>query len=284
MSDHPSPSARETYDLRREALLDRRRQWLASPRGRMRTTFSVVATAVIMTFGALAMLAVAAVTLFQAHRFYRETMCRGLARAVLWANGVCMVVHRDRPFPEEQTIYISNHTSTLDVFILLALGLPNSRYFMGGFLRKIVPLGIVTHIMGTFHTPPQSKPEKRIRCFQHAERVLRKTGESVYLSPEGRRVTDGSIGPFNKGTFHLATNLQVPLFPFYIDIPPDVDPGRGNRVVPGTVEIHLLPEMPTRGWVLDDLLENKTSVREVFLQFQKHLRYGTESAPGRTSS
>jgi 1-acyl-sn-glycerol-3-phosphate acyltransferase len=120
---------------------------------------------------------------------------------------------------------------------------------------------------------------KRVRCFQHAERVLRRTGESVYLSPEGRRVTDGAIGHFNKGAFHLATNLRVPLLPLYIDIPPDVDPGRGHLVVPGTVEVHVLPEVPTEGWVLDDLLANKASVREAFVSFQEHLRVETPAGP-----
>ncbi len=58
--------------------------------------------------------------------------------------------------------------------------------------------------------------------------MLRRTGESVYLSPEGKRITDGTIGHFNKGAFHLATNLQVPILPFYIDIPPEIDPQMGR--------------------------------------------------------
>ena len=103
---------------------------------------------------------------------------------------------------------------------------------------------------------------------------LRRTGESVYLSPEGRRITGGTIGHFNKGTFHLATNLQVPILPFYIDIPPEIDPQLGNQVVPGTVHVYVLPEISTKGWKLDDLLENKESVRDIFVRFQKQLRHG----------
>ena len=60
-----------------------------------------------------------------------------------------------------------------------------------------------------------------MRCFQAAERVLRRTGDSVYLSPEGTRITGGTIGHFNKGTFHLATDLRVPIVPLFIDIPPE---------------------------------------------------------------
>ena len=42
-----------------------------------------------------------------------------------------------------QTVYVSNHSSTLDLFVLVALGLPNTRFFLSGFLQKIVPLGII---------------------------------------------------------------------------------------------------------------------------------------------
>ena len=152
---------------------------------------------------------------------------------------------------------------------------------MGGWLRKIIPLGIVTHIIGTFHTPFQSQPEKRIRCFQNAERVLRRTGESVYLSPEGMRITDGTIGHFNKGAFHLATNLEVPILPLYIDVPPQINPGMSCcQVVPGTVDVYVLPAISTEGWKLEELLDNKESVRDVFVRFQDELRNGERPMGG----
>lgn len=259
----------------REELLAWRRRRLASVRGRLRVAFWLIATTVLMISGAFAVLIVAILTLFRARRFYAEVMCKWLARAILWAAGVQFVLHQEHPFPEQQTIYVSNHTSTLDIFILLALGLPNSRYFMGGWLRKIIPLGIVTHIIGTFHTPFQSQPEARVRCFQNAERVLRRTGESVYLSPEGQRITNGTIGHFNKGSFHLATNLQVPILPLYIDVPLQINPGLSySQVIPGTVDVYVLPMISTEGWKLEDLLKNKESVRDVFVQFHNELRNG----------
>ena len=49
--------------------------------------------------------------------------------------------------------------------------------------------------------------------------ILRRTGQSVFLSPEGTRVRTGEIGPFNKGAFHLAGDLGAPLLPLYIAVP-----------------------------------------------------------------
>jgi 1-acyl-sn-glycerol-3-phosphate acyltransferase len=182
-----------------------------------------------------------------------------------------MDVHGAPPWPETQTVYVSNHTSTLDIFILVALGMPNTRFFLSGFLRKILPLGIISSMMGTFFTVPQSDPTERARIFARAARTLKRTRESVYLSPEGERVTTGTVGHFNKGAFHLATDLRAPIVPMFISIPTDVDPKRGLDARPGTVHVYVLPAVDTRGWLLADLLVNKERVRDLLVRFQETL-------------
>ncbi len=259
-------------DAQREEAHRRRNEWFATLRGRFHLAYSVAASALLLCGTAVVMLVVALLTLFRMRRLYTEGFAHWLAKATLRVNGVKMVVHPRRAFPQEQTIYVANHTSTLDMFILLALGLPNTRYFLRGKYRKIIPLGIITYLMGTFFTPSQKRPAARVRCFQNAEQVLRRTRDSVYLSPEGTRITDGRIGRFNKGTFHLATNLKVPIVPLYIDIPPEVDPGTGYGVMPGTVHVYVLPEICTDAWRIEDMLQNKERVRDLYVQFQQELR------------
>ena len=231
------------------------------------------ATLALATVVALAMLLVAFVTLFRARRFYQEVMTTWLGRVILWMWGVRLDIHQDKPFPTTQTIYISNHTSTLDVLILIALGLPNTRFFIFGGTRKWLPLAVIGYLIGNFFTPPQTIRADRVRCFERAERILRRTGDSVYLSPEGVRITTGEIGPFNKGAFHLATNLRVPIVPLYINTPREIDPGKGFATLPGTVHVHVKPSISTRGWRLEDLEKNKEMVRELYLGFHnKHRR------------
>jgi len=247
--------------------------WAALFRGwRPRTVIVSLGILALMTGTAALMLAVAVVTLFSARRLYTEVMARWLGRAILRVWGVGVEVHQDAPFPDAQTIYVSNHTSTIDMFVLVALGLPKARFFFSGFFRKIVPLGVIGSLMGTFFTPSQANRANRVRCFQTAERVLRRTGDSVYLSPEGERITTGQIGPFNKGAFHLATSLGVPIVPFYLDIPREIDPGKGLDVRPGTVHVYVLPAISTRGWRLEDLDRNRAMVRDRFVAFQRRLR------------
>jgi len=219
----------------------------------------------VMTLGSLLMLLAAALTAFRLRGFYAEILAGGLGKVLLRLWGVRVVVHDFVPEPGRQRIYISNHTSSLDMFVLISLGLPGTRYFMSGFLRKILPLGLIGYLIGMIWTVPQEYPERRTQIFRRAERLLRRTGESVYLSPEGRRVAEGGVGHFNKGAFHLATVLAAPIVPFYIYIPPEIDPGMGHCAGPGTVHVYFKPEIDTSGWRLEELVQNKESVRRQFV-------------------
>jgi 1-acyl-sn-glycerol-3-phosphate acyltransferase len=229
-------------------------------------------TLLLMSLGALVLLVVATLTLFRLPRFYREVMVAPLGELTLAVWGIQMIVHQDRPFPQTQTIYISNHTSTIDMFVLIALRLPNARFFLSGFLRKLVPLGVIGYIIGIFWTVDQAFPEQRTAIFKRAAQTLRRTGESVYLSPEGERITSGEIGHFNKGSFHLATDLKLPIVPLFIAIPNRMDPGKGLDAKPGTVHVYVQPTIDTADWRIEDLIANKERVRDLYLRWNREYR------------
>jgi 1-acyl-sn-glycerol-3-phosphate acyltransferase len=247
------------------------------PVAKIRVIALACTAGLITTISAIVLIPIGALTLCRARRLY-SAIARITSKAILFLYGIRIAVHaapgsdERSPFPPTQTIYISNHTSTLDLFVLVALGLPNCRFFLSGFLRKLVPLGIISWLMGTFFTVPQDRPAERTRIFQRAERVLRRTGESVYLSPEGGRITTGEVGHFNRGAFHLATNLRVPIVPFFIQIPRAMDPGRGIDAGAGIVHVHVMPAIDTRAWVLSDLERNKARVRDLFVRMNADMR------------
>ena len=249
----------------------RRRVLPTRPSRRVRLVALAAVTAALLTGVALALVPVALLTLFRARRLYARAATL-TARAVLRVWGLRVVVHRDGPFPTTQTVYVSNHSSTIDLFVLVALGLPDTRFFLTGDLRKLLPLGFIAQLMGTFFTAPQSRPAERVRIFQRADRTLRRTGESVYLSPEGARITSGGIGRFNKGAFHLATSLRAPIVPLYFEIPPEIDPGRGYDARPGDVRVHVMPAIDTSNWRLADLAANTQAVRCRFIEWRRERR------------
>ena len=236
------------------------------------TRLRVVGTFLFFTIGSLVMLLVAIPTLFLARRFYSEVMARWLGEAGLRIWGVRYRAHGAPQPANVQTIYVSNHTSTLDMFVLIGLALPRTRFFLSGFLKKFPPIGIVGALIRIFWTMPQEYPEQRVEIFKRADRILRATGDSVYLSPEGMRITTGEIGHFNKGSFHLATSLHAQIVPIYFAIPNETNPGMGYDAGPGVIDVYFLPPIDTRRWVLEDLEHNRDAVRDLFVRVHESMR------------
>jgi 1-acyl-sn-glycerol-3-phosphate acyltransferase len=222
--------------------------------------------------GSFLMLLVAIPTLFLARRFYSEVIGAWIGRTVLRIWSINYVKHYSEPLADRQTIFISNHTSTLDVMLLIALALPRARFFLSGYLRKFPVVLIIGYIIRVFWTVEQKFPERRREIFKRADRILRRTGDSVYLSPEGKCVTTGEIGSFNKGAFHLATSLKAPIVPIYIYIPPTVQGWRGYGAKPGTVDVYFLPAIDTSSWRLEDLETNRDRVRSLYLRVHDAMR------------
>ena len=239
---------------------------------KLRELVRIGATFALLGAGALGMLVVAIPTLGLARRFYSEVIGRWIGIGVLRMSGIRYRVHGSPASPSIQTVYVSNHTSTIDVFVLIALALPRTRFFLSGFLRKLIPIGIIGTLIRIFWTVPQEYPERRREIFKRADRILRETGDSVYLSPEGMRVTTGEIGAFNKGSFHLATSLHAQIVPIFIAIPREINPGMGYDAKPGTTDVYFLPPIDTSSWQLADLEQNRDAVRELFVRVHAAVR------------
>jgi len=73
----------------------------------------------------MVLLLIAVLTLFQTRRLYAEVLARGLARLGFWLYGIRIVEHHEQPLPQTQVVFIANHWSLLDPFVVIALGLPN---------------------------------------------------------------------------------------------------------------------------------------------------------------
>jgi putative phosphoserine phosphatase/1-acylglycerol-3-phosphate O-acyltransferase len=207
-------------------------------------------------------------------RFARLVAPR-VARALLALSGLELEV-RGGPWPAGQVVYVSNHISTIDPFAVVALGLPSCRYFLAGYLHAVVPFSVFAKLLGVFFTPSQRDRAARVRCFERACAELARTGESIYLTPEGEMVRTGEIGRFNKGACHLATALRAPIQPLFIEIPEEIDPGLGFEVPRrGRVTIHVLPVVETSTWRLGDVAANTERLRRIFVE-----RACVRAAPG----
>ena len=116
--------------------------------------------------------------------------------------------HMDTPGVK---IYASNHTSYFDVLpLMMALGVPyrfvaksevRDMPFIGTFLRKMNHLSFV-----------RSDRRSRREAVEEMESILR-SGESVFVFPEGTFVPEEGVRPFQLGAFHSAVVTGVPVVP-----------------------------------------------------------------------
>ncbi|MFV8753662.1 lysophospholipid acyltransferase family protein [Nannocystaceae bacterium ST9] len=226
----------------------------------------------------LVMLAVAIVcvlahliTGFRARRFCLDVIAPAGARLIMRLLRIDVHMHgfEDLPSP---CIVTGNHSSTLDLFVISMLPIAHKRSFMSRWTKLYPPLAILGWSTGTFFTPPQSLPAERVRCFARAEAILRETRDSVFLTPEGTRWTTGGVGPFNKGTFHLATELGWPIVPVYIDVPRRINPGTGFRTRPGEIHVYAHSPIDTHDWELPDLLRHRDELRALYLAYPEGWR------------
>lgn len=233
-----------------------RRKWL--------TIFAVLSG---MSLAALTVTAVQVLTLGRARRWCQDVLATGCARLILRATGVELDL-RDAGLTQrsEQTVFIANHTSTLDFFVITALGLPGTRAFLARKNALFLPVGVLSLMLGHFFTVPQTRTEDRRRIFRRAAERLKASGDSIFLTPEGTRHTDG-VGPFNRGAFHLAVSLGAPIQPLFVDVPPRINPGKGLKTRPGTVTVRAFPLIDTSGWSVSTLPAHIAEVRAHYLAY-----------------
>ncbi|NMO20866.1 1-acyl-sn-glycerol-3-phosphate acyltransferase [Pyxidicoccus fallax] len=89
------------------------------------------------------------------------------------------------------------------------------------------------------------------RAVDRAVRALRR-GESFYMSVEGRRSPDGTLGPYKKGAAVLAIQSGATVIPMVFRGAREVLPPGEWRMRPGDVTIELLPAISTRGMTYED--------------------------------
>mgnify|MGYP000226705318 CR=1 FL=1 len=255
MSKPQNPSEKHAKTFWQKRYLEWRAIW----------TSIVVLT--LMSLSTLVILLVQLLTLFQARRFCMDVVARSFARLILWLIGIRVYKVGFTEFPKEPCVYISNHSSTIDFFAITALGIPQNRAFLTKRLRVFPPIWLMVLLLGHFFIDVQKYPKKRAACFQRAEAILRETGDNVFLTPEGTRVIGGEVGHFNKGAFHLATALKRPIVPLYLKVPEVIDPGKGFKSKTGHIEIYMHPPIETSNWTLEELLENKEGVRQLYKDF-----------------
>lgn len=139
----------------------------------------------------------------------------------LWAKftidiiGINIEVKGKENIPEGPCVFVGNHTSILDIPIIL-----DSVDRQVGFISKkeVLKIPVLGYWLprGKCIALDRENPRDAVRVISEGVINL-KDGYSMMIFPEGTRSLDGKPLPFKKGSLKLATRAKVPIVPVTID-------------------------------------------------------------------
>lgn len=161
---------------------------------------------------------------------------------------------RERLDPKRGYVYIFNHTSFLDHFVL-ASSVPGFLVGVEKVEARNIPIyGLVTKWWGNVSID-RSDAEQAIELIRESQEVLA-SGTSICVAPEGTRSRDGRLGSFKKGGFHMAQEMGAPIAPVSIVGMRDINPDRRFLLRPGPVRVVLHEPLETRGADVEALIRD----------------------------
>ncbi len=137
------------------------------------------------------------------------------AKIILWVSGVKgKVIGKENIDHNKTYIFMSNHQSFADIFVLLANIPKDFKFIMKKELMKIPILGPAMRKAGYMEIERDDPRESIKQLHKAIEKI--KAGTSVLIFPEGTRSSDGKMLPFKKGGFYIAIRSECNIVPIYI--------------------------------------------------------------------
>ena len=175
---------------------------------------------------------------------------RLFCRLLLWSLGVQLRVEGE--FPNDQAyIFMSNHASFIDMFILVAISRDK---FTGVMAAEQMKYPFWSWIVKRYGAIPIDRSDRgaAVAAIQAAEDRLLK-GYHVAILPEGTRTTDGKLGPLKKGGFHMALNTGAPIVLIGIEGSYRFKPKTSWLLRPGPVTVRIGPILPAERYKVTEM-------------------------------
>jgi putative phosphoserine phosphatase/1-acylglycerol-3-phosphate O-acyltransferase len=183
---------------------------------------------------------------------------------LLGINGVHVeAVGVDNAWADRPCVFLHNHLTNFDSFLVSKV----VRGGVSGVGKKEIGKNPVGALLGWALDAAmidRSDTAKAIEQMQPMVDKLRE-GVSLAIAPEGTRSTTGVLGPFKKGAFHVAMQAGVPIVPVVLRNADVLGPASATMMRPGTVQVAVLPPVPTANWSVKDLNEHVAAVRQMFV-------------------
>ena len=139
--------------------------------------------------------------------------------------------------PGQSYVFVSNHQSMFDVWLVYGWLPVIFKWLMKAELRKVPFVGTGCKAAG--HIFVERRNAKA--AMESLREVERQLGDGVctVIFPEGTRCTDGEVGRFKRGAFQIALDLGLPVIPLSLSGCFDVLPKGGAYVHHHPVHMHI---------------------------------------------
>ena len=174
------------------------------------------------------------------------------ARGILWAAGVRVRIHGEERLRASLTapaVFVSNHVSWFDVFVLAAV-IPRYSFISKRELLSVPIFGPAARACGTVPIDRGNR-KSAFSSYQEAAQFIH-GGRSVIVFPEGTRGTSPELRPFKKGPFVMAIAAGVPVVPTVVRGTLPLMPRGQWRVRSGVVDVEFLEPVSTAGMTYED--------------------------------
>jgi putative phosphoserine phosphatase / 1-acylglycerol-3-phosphate O-acyltransferase len=187
----------------------------------------------------------------------------------LAAAGVRLnVVGEENLWSDRPAVFLFNHQSQLDLFVLGAL----LRKDFTGVAKKsletdplFAPIGYLADVAYV----DRNNTAKAREELQPVVEAL-KEGRSIAIAPEGTRSPTPRLLPFKKGPFHMAIQAGVPVVPIVMRNCGELMAPHSYVIHPGVVDVTVLPPVSTKGWTPRNLNTKIRQVRQMYLDTLAH--------------
>ena len=186
------------------------------------------------------------------------------AKVILLVCGIKVAVSgKENVDPEVPRVYMVNHQSYFDVFVVLACLPVDFKFLLKEELMRIPLLGPAMKRAGYIGIE-RDDPRKAIKSMNLAAERIR-GGASVLIFPEGTRSLDGRLGSFKKGGFNLALKSGCDIVPVAISGTARIVPKGSLKIEKGNVGFVIGRPIPLAGYSRRNVAQLMDEVRASML-------------------
>lgn len=168
-------------------------------------------------------------------------------------------------YSNERAIYISNHASPIDIFLIMWLTPTGT---VGIAKKEIIfyPLFGQLYVLANHLRIDRSNPTAAIESMKEAANAVVKNNLSLIIFPEGTRSKSGHLLPFKKGFVHLALQTRRPIVPIVLTGTHRAWRKGGLHIRPTPISVKYLPPITTDDWTADKVEDYVKLVHDVYVK------------------